>query len=214
MFKIEATADTHFVISPEFFSGADVLVVAGDFLMIGSAAEVFERLEAIRALPHPTKIVVCGNHDKCFDPLIGHEFYVFVQKVYPDITFLGYPFNTSVTINGKLFLALPYVSTLPRWGFNKDEAWLEMLVTTLPKADVVISHAPPKGIRDGREVGESWGVGAWVNYLHGASPKVWICGHVHESYGVEKVADTVVYNVSMCDEHYRQVNKPMIIEVA
>lgn len=218
MFKIEATSDNHFPLKPEMFAGADVLVVAGDLLMNGNIVEFYERIGSVVDLPHPVKIFVAGNHDRLLDPAFNEDFYRTVEDEFPSVVFLGYPFKrTYFEHRGVTFLGLPYVLNLPRWGFNRREEVLENIVAELGPADVVISHSPPKYVRDGKEVGESWGAKAWHSYIDKHDPPVWICGHIHESYGQEKYdvlnSRTTVYNVSMCNEHYEQVNKPIIIEV-
>lgn len=56
---------------------------------------------------------------------------------------------------------------------------------------------------------------AYNKWFHdeGTKPDVWICGHIHESYGTERIERTDFYNVCMCDEQYKQVNLPMVIEL-
>lgn len=217
MFRIEATADTHFPIKPEQFVGADVLVVAGDFMLRGSYDELKVRLDAIARLPHELKLVVCGNHDKIFDPsnAAGEMPARLMEEFYEHrIKFLGYPFREEIIVHeGVRILGLPFVNSLPRWAFNRSPHELQRIVEAAGAADIVVAHSPPKYVRDGREIGQAWGVPEWNEYIRQHKPKAWICGHIHESYGVEKFMDTTVYNVANCNEKYEQVNLPMIIEV-
>lgn len=214
-FTIEATSDTHFPVKGEQFQGADVLVVAGDLMMQGTAEEGYPALDAINALPHKHKIVVGGNHDRMFDPSSQYHLSpALIEHTYPGIIFLGHPFRRdTVELYGRSFLGLPYVTNLPRWAFNRDEYYLSQLVKTAPETHVVISHSPPMFTRDGSEVQQAWGVAAYREILHQRPPEVWICGHIHESYGLTKGLHTSLYNVAMCDEHYKQVNKPVIISM-
>lgn len=211
---IEATSDTHFPVKPEQFKGADVLVVAGDLLLEGTVEEMYPALNAINALPHARKVVVLGNHDRCLDPANGGYTASIVEQEFPGIIFLGYPFaRETVEIEDKVFLGLPFVTNLPRWAFNRDEYQLYNLAGNLPKADIVVSHSPPKFVRDGAEVGAAWGVAAWHRYLNEHNPELLICGHIHESYGEEIYEGCRVVNVANCDTKYDQVNLPRIIDV-
>lgn len=45
----------------------DVVVCAGDLSQYGSSKAVSEFAKWFGALPHPEKIVVCGNHDMIFE---------------------------------------------------------------------------------------------------------------------------------------------------
>lgn len=45
----------------------DVLIHAGDLSDDGSAAAIQRQLDWLKALPHPVKVVIAGNHDSFFD---------------------------------------------------------------------------------------------------------------------------------------------------
>ena len=65
--------------------------------------------------------------------------------------------------------------------------------------DVLVVHEPPQGILDevpsGRHIG-STRVRDLVDRLH---PRVVLCGHVHESPGMERHGNTLVVNCTMGD---------------
>lgn len=87
--------------------------------------------------------------------------------------------------------------------------------------DVVISHGPPHGTADDiagmtpnyKRVGDNF-----IKYLldEVIEPKLFICGHIHESYGPHKKEDTGLpcdlYCVAHMDHEYNPVNKPITIE--
>lgn len=215
MFSIEATSDTHFPVKPEMFKGADVLVVAGDLMMRGDASEGYPALDAIAALPHQYKIIVGGNHDRMFDPASKYAVPPDqIEDTYPTIIFLGYPFRRRwVYLFGRKFVGLPFVTNLPNWAFNRDELDIKSNLLGDAGADVLITHSPPMFHRDGGEIGQAWGVAAYLDTLYTVPPFVWICGHIHESYGHTTVLGVDLYNVAMCDEHYNVINKPVIIQM-
>lgn len=43
--------------------------------------------------------------------------------------------------------------------------------------------------------------------------KVHIFGHIHEGYGILKVAGVTYANASICNVRYRPLNAPLVIEV-
>lgn len=109
-------------------------------------------------------------------------------------------------------LGLPFVTNLPNWAFSRDEEWIDEYLEQVGRADIVISHSPPRGILDGGR-GESFGIAAYRRYLKRFQPDYWISGHIHESYGQHAQDGCLFYNVSMCDAAYQQVNPAMVIDV-
>jgi Icc-related predicted phosphoesterase len=78
--------------------------------------------------------------------------------------------------------------------------------------DVVISHGPPKGHLDNKD--HLFGASQVNDMLKRVKPKVFICGHIHEGYGVERYKKTTdIYNVSHCDITYANVNQPVVINL-
>jgi hypothetical protein len=45
----------------------DLLIHAGDLTLHGSAAEIQDAIDWLKSLPHPHKVVICGNSDRFFD---------------------------------------------------------------------------------------------------------------------------------------------------
>jgi Predicted phosphoesterases, related to the Icc protein len=44
-------------------------------------------------------------------------------------------------------------------------------------------------------------------------PMYHIFGHIHETYGVEKIGETTFINASICTEQYQPINKPIVFEL-
>jgi Icc-related predicted phosphoesterase len=44
-------------------------------------------------------------------------------------------------------------------------------------------------------------------------PLYHIFGHIHETYGTEKVGDTTFINASSCNYHYKAKNEPIVFEL-
>jgi Icc-related predicted phosphoesterase len=130
------------------------------------------------------------------------------------VTCLGYPGNDNYQSmklpNGTSVLGLPYVVDLPRWAFNINEKRLREHLKIMGSHDIIVSHAPIKGIMD-----LGFGLKAYRDYLDHSlySVKYWIFGHIHEEYGQIKYNDTHIYNVAMCNRAYIHQNPPVVIEI-
>jgi Icc-related predicted phosphoesterase len=91
-----------------------------------------------------------------------------------------------------------------------------------PDVDILISHGPPYGFLDfvAPQFG-SLNVGdrPLRDRLERGSlrPRVMVCGHIHEQYGVHVVTHpfhdgtTTIMNVSHNTENYEPINRPMEI---
>ena len=60
-------SDTHGKIEAEGLPAGDILIVAGDFTLHGTRAEVVAFNHWLGRLPHRHKVVIAGNHDICCD---------------------------------------------------------------------------------------------------------------------------------------------------
>jgi Icc-related predicted phosphoesterase len=83
--------------------------------------------------------------------------------------------------------------------------------------DVVISHGPPYGLRDVELGGGHIGSRALTTTLKRVQPRLLVCGHVHEGFGVsELVGDgwrTMVANVSILNWDYQASHRAMLFDV-
>ena len=206
--RIVATSDTHYPIPREMIPDGDVFILAGDMMYTGFVDEWQPRLDAIAALPHKHKLFVPGNHDIWFQqfagPCIG-------QMKAAGITPLTET-KPLITIDEVRFGGCPFVTGLPNWAYNSTEDFIHEYLEDMGRVDVLICHSPPSGIMDSDGKGR-YGVVAIRRYKKRFEPEVMICGHVHEGYGAEQHGRTFVYNASLCDGDYKQVNPPHIIEV-
>ncbi|GLA42941.1 hypothetical protein AnigIFM63309_011676 [Aspergillus niger] len=64
--RVVCISDTHTLEYPDVPDG-DLLIHAGDLCNDGSAREIQAAVNWLRSLPHPHKVVICGNHDSYFD---------------------------------------------------------------------------------------------------------------------------------------------------
>lgn len=215
--KLVATSDTHYPFDASTVPDGDVFILAGDFMYEGTPAEWAPRVASLAALPHKRKIFVPGNHD--YFPFHYRGLARSQLRREANVTLVD-DYEPRFEIEGIKFLAIPYVTGLHGWAYNREEPqvyqWL-CDVTEGYAPDVIISHAPPYQIGDavGASPVNHYGCMAFNKWFYepGKKPEVWISGHVHDSYGHQRIDRTDFYNVAMCDEKYKQVNPPMVIEI-
>lgn len=133
----------------------------------------------------------------------NHDFALEAQREWPQIP-AEILIDQSVEIDGLKIHASPWVPALKDWAFYADEVRLRELADAMPSdAQLWMQHGPPYGILDM----------LWKNQIHvgnahlgGAiireKPQWYICGHIHEGFGIEKLGDTQIANVSFVDEFY------------
>jgi Icc-related predicted phosphoesterase len=71
---------------------------------------------------------------------------------------------------------------------------VEQLMGRMPPVDVMISHAPPRGIHDGEDFAHI-GFEYFRNYIDEKKPRFWIHGHSHIKNAVTPINDTFVVSV-------------------
>ena len=75
---------------------------------------------------------------------------------------------------------------------------------------IVVAHDPPykclDKCSDGREVGSK----SIRKLIEEKQPKIWLCGHIHEAAGVDKIGNTMVFNCAC--RHERNELRGWIID--
>lgn len=212
--RVICCADTHLA-TPDLPKG-DLLVIAGDLTYQGSAQEYLMVKEWFKKIKYdfPLGIYYCsGNHD--FNPILGKSLLLEATNA-NDRT---YTFQGSKKIH-----FCPWVPTYGSWAFMKSEKELEEVYAGIPDGlDLLVTHGPPYGILDQNRRGDLCGSKALLARLETmkASPKHHVMGHIHKHYdgvkhinhGVVEKFGTKFYNVSIMNEDYAPVNKPLVLEI-
>lgn len=214
--KITCISDTHnqhLHIPPDWLEGGDVLVHAGDVSGRGSLKEVEAFLEWFNELPYTHKIFIAGNHDFWFEKVSTFAVNEMLQEKYPNIIYLN---DSGVEIDGVKFWGSPVQPWFYDWAFNRMGTDICRHWDMIPlDTDVLITHGPMKGILDMTLRGVSTG----CPYLLEKSAemtnlKLFVCGHIHESYGKFEFPDGGVFvNASTLNFNYNVQNKPIIVEI-
>lgn len=186
----------------------DVLIIAGDICGFGSSDELKKFDDFLSGLPHPHKLLIAGNHDWPFARAEPGQAGTLIKNAL-------YLEDSGIEIDGIKFWGSPWQPAFCNWAFNLPrgpelaEVWAK-----IPDAiDVLITHGPPYGVLDKVSSGERVGCKDLPEALERIKPKVHVFGHIHEGYGVLEQNGTTYVNASLNNEHYRMVNKPIVIDL-
>ncbi len=162
----------------------DVLVGAGDFAVVRQGID--DVLEVLRAVDRPL-VLVPGNG----------ESYEELEAACAGWDQAHTLHGTGVSIGGVPFFGLGGgvpVTPFGSWSWDLPEEEAASLLEGCPEGAVLVSHSPPYGIGDiarGTHLG-SQAVRAAIDQ---ASPRLLVCGHIHDSWGTdETVGATRVIN--------------------
>ncbi len=217
--RIVCLSDTHGLHDALAVPDGDVLIHAGDVSMRGREAEVQEFAAWFAALPHPHKIVIAGNHDWLFErtPARGREL----------LSGVTYLLDERTEVAGLRVWGSPWQPWFYDWAFNlpRGLALHEKWELIPQDTDVLVTHGPPFGFLDGaaRPAG-GWSDEDGVDVEHvgceelrsaidRVQPRLHVFGHIHEGYGRAQLDGTILVNASNCDEDYRPVNPPVVIDL-
>ncbi len=227
--KITCISDTHAQHDKLQLKGGDLLLHSGDIMTSGfDIKEVEDFAKWFAKQPYKHKILIAGNHDRILDDehMKRLGYYLedrneeYSKKLFKehDIVYLN---DGSVVIEGLVIHGSPVQPWFFNWAFNRergeeiDEHWQMIPDNT----DILLTHGPPMGVGDLVKTRGSVNNGTRVgcddlrSRLLEIQPKLHIFGHIHEGYGTDNLGNTKCVNASVVDQHYRQVNDPIEVEL-
>lgn len=163
---------------------ADVVIGAGDFCNHRHGlTDAMALLSGIRC----PFVVVPGNAESA-DELRA--------AAGPDIDVLH---GQTANIDGFEIFGIGYgipVTPFGDWSCDLTETAAEAMLDRCEKADIIVSHSPPKGVADLTAQGQSVGSTALRDAIVRLSPKLVFCGHIHDSWGKSgAIGATQVHNL-------------------
>jgi Icc-related predicted phosphoesterase len=220
--KVACTSDTHgraFNI-PE----CDVFIHAGDMTAGGSRRETdaitVQIADAIFERRIRYAIIVPGNHDEFCDMQEdkARDMFECIAGLLSDTPqHVFFLINSGCEIEGKKFWGSPFTPPFMQWWFMAKEDKLAGMYKSIPETlDVLITHGPPRGILDPGYLDPHVGSRALLDAVAGRKIRHHIFGHLHGAGG--KSVDTsplgpIFHNVSACNDAYRLVRQPLILEI-
>ena len=226
--KICAFSDMHgqldFKVEP-----CDIVLIGGDIvpLNIQSYSTPSEKwfktvfIPWCNNLPCEKVVFIAGNHDYF---LLRHPDRMRLmlkengdKVVYLDCEIFEY--------KGKTIFGTPWCKPFGRWAFmesyeEQDKRYARYL-DIIGKIDILMSHDAPYGVSDvllqedcpwadGKHIGNE----SLRKLLDKAQPQYNFHGHLHSTNrNAEYLGKTIVHNVSLLDEFYKMVYKPLYIEI-
>jgi len=163
---------------------ADLVIGAGDFCNHRTGLD--EAMEMLKDIT-TSMIVVPGNAESADELRAAAR---------PNMTVL----HAESTIHeGLTLFGLGYgIPTTPfgAWSCDLSEKEAEALLAPCTAADILILHAPPKGMADETSDGLSVGSTAIRDAISRIQPKLAVCGHIHDSWGsTGQIGATKVVNL-------------------
>jgi Icc-related predicted phosphoesterase len=210
--KITCTSDLH-GFYPQLEHG-DLLLIGGDLTAKHSQYEFEEFGNWLDYQPFDLKVVIAGNHDSFLEN--NPDFF----RGLPNVVYLC---DSGTEFQGLKIWGSPWTLSFP--GINphccaftcKNEEELQKKWSLIPSdTDILMTHSPPYGILDklinGQHVGSKTLQMAIFTRLN---PRLFICGHIHESYGKEPPGGILenAFNVSYVNERYQPINSPITITI-
>lgn len=205
--RIVCISDTHNQ-TPKLPPG-DILIHAGDLTNQGTYSELQKTVDWIKQSNFKIKIIVCGNHDitcdedfyrqyggyfhnkrredpqRCIDLFQSDSSIVYLNHEAKQISL---DFEDGQRVKFKIF-GSPYSPAHGFWAFGYSPDTASQLWDQIPlDSDVVIAHTPAKFHRD--ECGKRGSAGCEIlrQTLWRVRPRLFVCGHIHEAFGVEVVS--------------------------
>jgi predicted phosphohydrolase len=190
----------------------DVLVHAGDATSTGTLPEVSQFLAWFSSQPHLHKVFIAGNHDWLFARDQGLAAMLLAE--HPDLVYLQ---DAGIELDGIRFWGSPWQPAFCDWAFNlpRRGPGLRAVWNKIPLGtDVLITHGPPHGALDQVRAGEHLGCEELKLRLAAVKPRLHVFGHIHDGYGVAYAGSQVLVNASTCDEQYRPLHRPIVVDIS
>ncbi|QFT79467.1 Calcineurin-like phosphoesterase superfamily domain protein [Roseovarius sp. THAF27] len=163
---------------------ADLVIGAGDFC--NHRAGLDEAMEMLSGIVAPI-VAVPGNAES-LDEL--------TSAALPNMTVLH---GTGTTQGGLSLFGLGYgvpVTPFGDWSCDLSNEEAAALLAPCKTADILVLHSPPKGVADLTSLDMSVGSTAIRDAIERIQPKLALCGHIHDSWGVTgRIGATQVVNL-------------------
>lgn len=215
--RVCAISDLHLKFKQLSIPKCDVLVIAGDITNVGDYKDVSDFNIWAHMLQERGFVgqVVCiaGNHD-----ITAQTDPETFKYLLPDVTYLN---EESVRAKGLLIYGTPWSPQFGRgWAFNAERgADIQKHWDKIPyNLDVLIVHGPPYGhndmVEDHKGVMNEH-VGCWNlrETILEKKPRVVVCGHIHEGYGMSLLGSSLILNAAVCNYRHQPVNPPLVIDL-
>lgn len=225
--KICAISDTHGFL-PEI-EPCDLLLISGDIIPLHiqrnniTSSNWFytEFIDWIGQLKCDKIIFIAGNHDFYLSNIVyfpikdwtrGKCIYL-QDELYKYLDKDGKEWNIYGT---------PWTHKFGNWAFMLEDEGLSTMYDKIPSnIDILLCHDTPKYKKLGVLPPSKWspididaGNEPLTKVIERVQPKYVFCGHLHTCRSkYEKIGESEVYNVSLLNNDYQRVYKPLYLEI-
>ena len=188
--RIVCVSDTHGYHGRTELPPGDILVHAGDITRHGSLEDVEDFDRWLGSLSHKHKIVICGNHDWCFQEAPAEARARLTNAIYLE--------DSGCEIEGLKFYGSPWTPWFSDWAFMLPRgAEMAAKWARIPNGlDVLVTHGPPDGILDRNRTGGCCGCRDLLYRVLEVKPRMHVFGHIHEAAGRSEIDGTLFLNAS------------------
>lgn len=210
--KLFVISDIHGAIAPllkaaPLIREADWVVVSGD-ITGDKTREEAARVMACLEDQHTRILAVHGNWDRLEvnDYLEDKGYSLHGRgRIFDDIGFFGLGGSSPTPLKTATEYSEEAIALLLRQGYADVQQ---------ASRRVLVSHAPPRGIRDRSFLGLRGGSRSVRTFLETHPTDLCLCGHIHEAAGIERVNATWIANAgSFKRGHYLSVTIGADIQV-
>ena len=229
MTKICALSDLHGIL-PEI-KPCELVLIAGDIIPLniqrtdelGALWFLHEFTDWINNLPCKKVVMVAGNHDFLLEkaPFVGS---LIEDATKSKLTYLLGNTYKFVDNEGSIFkiFGSPMCHEFFNWAFMYDDPFLEGYYHNIPEdTSIILTHdTPALGDLDllpaNKYHSEPIHAGnkPLAEAIKRIEPRYVFCGHLHECKDKYlKLDNTEIYNVSILDNHYKELYKPLYLDI-
>jgi Icc-related predicted phosphoesterase len=153
---------------------ADVVIGAGDFASMHEG--LGETIDALAVIETPT-VLVPGNN----------ETEQALRKAASGWSAATVLHGSGTKIDGLEFFGLGAgIPITPwEWSFDLDDDAARSMLEPCPGGAVLVLHSPPQGHCDANGSGDHFGSPTLLRTIEEKTPRLAVCGHIHESWGCE-----------------------------
>jgi len=166
---------------------ADLVIIAGDITRSKTRAEAAEVIACLEQFT--TRILaVHGNWDRLEvkDFLEEKNYSLHGRGLMLDgVGFFGVGGSSPTPLHTATEYTEQEIALILRTGYAQVQAAAQV---------VLISHTPPRGVRDRSFLGLRGGSKSVRSFLEEHPVSLCLCGHIHEAAGIEHFAKTIVAN--------------------
>jgi len=190
--KLFAVSDIHGAILPienaaPLIREADWVVIAGDITRTKTRAEAVDVLACVEQYSNRI-LAVHGNWDrlevKDFLEEKGYSLHG-MGRMRNGIGFFGVGGSSPIPLKTTTEYTEEEIALILRTGYEQIRGASQV---------VLVSHAPPRGLRDRSFIGLRGGSRSVKAFLEVNPVTLCLCGHIHEAVGIERFQSTLVAN--------------------